>query len=236
MPRLVYRFDCIARADLPADEQKCSICGSEYAEKRPDLNGGAVRLPCGHVFGADCILEWANNVVDITCPTCRHRLPTHEDHTYDEDTQRVCTILPASTHRPDGGWNPKSTSSVPTRDAPKPLYDGDGDKITDIRISRVTLTIPYQVEWRRTAVTSIFYDYATEAPTLIDVSEPGAELIDIEEGPAPNAPSRDLLELVQDDVPAPATEMESGLDLEDVDDFDPEGYDSTQGEERDDVQ
>lgn len=58
--------------DLDKDDRQCNICTAPYRsgedQERP------IRLPCGHVFGRDCILEWLSpfeKEYHNSCPTCR---------------------------------------------------------------------------------------------------------------------------------------------------------------------
>lgn len=71
---------------LEKDDQKCSICMSEYVKERGDTNKPAmeseqgllgedapenpIKLPCGHVFGEWCIKAWLLKQ-RASCPVCR---------------------------------------------------------------------------------------------------------------------------------------------------------------------
>ena len=46
----------IAVKDVERDE--CSICTEPYADKSPDGEKSPVKLPCGHIFDLDCLLNW----------------------------------------------------------------------------------------------------------------------------------------------------------------------------------
>ncbi|KAN0117478.1 hypothetical protein V8E51_003455 [Hyaloscypha variabilis] len=63
--------------NLPPDEQRCSICRDPYGtchqDNKPEI---AARIPCGHVFGFNCITIWLAD--HASCPLCR----------------RYCTQLP----------------------------------------------------------------------------------------------------------------------------------------------
>lgn len=48
----------------PLDDPECAICNENLGEKEP-----AVRVPCGHIFGAGCIESWLRS--HHTCPNCR---------------------------------------------------------------------------------------------------------------------------------------------------------------------
>lgn len=71
---------------LEKDDQKCSICMSEYVKGKGDTNKPAmeseqgllgedapenpIKLPCGHVFGEWCIKAWLLKQ-RASCPVCR---------------------------------------------------------------------------------------------------------------------------------------------------------------------
>ena len=71
---------------LEKDDQKCSICMSEYVKERGDTNKPVmeseqgllgedapekpIKLPCGHVFGEWCIKVWLLKQ-RASCPICR---------------------------------------------------------------------------------------------------------------------------------------------------------------------
>lgn len=71
---------------LEKDDQRCSICMSEYVKERGDTKKPAVeseqrllgedapenpiKLPCGHVFGEWCIKAWLLKQ-RASCPVCR---------------------------------------------------------------------------------------------------------------------------------------------------------------------
>jgi hypothetical protein len=44
-------------------EDKCSICHDTY-----DLEHQPVMLPCGHVFGKQCMSYWLTDTIEDTCP------------------------------------------------------------------------------------------------------------------------------------------------------------------------
>ena len=60
-------------ADEIQQHPLCSICWSDY-----DGDDQAVVLPCGHVFGEECIIAWASGVTPRGrhngCPYCRAEL------------------------------------------------------------------------------------------------------------------------------------------------------------------
>ena len=70
----------VGRGVLATEDQQCPVCMEEYGTM-PSTTGiieRAVRLPCNHVLGSECISLWltpspfrhSNN----TCPLCRHTL------------------------------------------------------------------------------------------------------------------------------------------------------------------
>ncbi|KAM0803767.1 hypothetical protein BDR22DRAFT_837804 [Usnea florida] len=60
-------------ADQIQQHPLCSICWVDY-----DGDDQAVVLPCGHVFGEECIIAWASGVTPLGrhngCPYCRAEL------------------------------------------------------------------------------------------------------------------------------------------------------------------
>ena len=60
-------------ADQMQQHPLCSICWTDY-----DGRDQAVVLPCGHVFGEECVLAWAKGVTPMGrhngCPYCRAEL------------------------------------------------------------------------------------------------------------------------------------------------------------------
>ncbi len=60
-------------ADLIQQYPLCSICWNDYdGEDQP------VKLPCGHVFGEECVIAWGQGTTPTGrhngCPTCRAEL------------------------------------------------------------------------------------------------------------------------------------------------------------------
>ena len=59
--------------DLPA-ESKCMICLNDYDNKTEEESAeNAIRLPCGHDVGAECIRTWLSpdREAKNSCPACR---------------------------------------------------------------------------------------------------------------------------------------------------------------------
>lgn len=69
--RFVASLPCIKPTDLgPASEdQKCSICLTEYGSKYRSEKKFPTMLPCHHIFGADCLKQWLQD--HESCPLCR---------------------------------------------------------------------------------------------------------------------------------------------------------------------
>lgn len=61
--------------DTVQSHRQCGICWTEYSD-----DNQAVKLPCGHVFGEECILAWAKGSNPTGCHngclTCRAELLT----------------------------------------------------------------------------------------------------------------------------------------------------------------
>lgn len=51
-------------------EQNCSICLNEYGTVSE--TDTPIKMPCGHIMGAECIGKWLK--VSVTCPQCRRRV------------------------------------------------------------------------------------------------------------------------------------------------------------------
>ncbi len=63
----------VAIADLPEEEQRCSICLDDYIKEDGDNKLEVpTRLPCGHVIGSHCLRKWVFPYGDgERCPMCR---------------------------------------------------------------------------------------------------------------------------------------------------------------------
>ena len=55
--------------DLTEDNECCTICLDAHVPGEL-----AARLPCGHLFHKDCVMEWLRR--HCVCPVCRYELPT----------------------------------------------------------------------------------------------------------------------------------------------------------------
>lgn len=60
-------------AEQIEEDKKCTICWNDY-----EGNDGPVKLPCGHIFGEECILTWAQCTTPSGryqgCPFCQAEL------------------------------------------------------------------------------------------------------------------------------------------------------------------
>ena len=71
----------ISRSLLAKEDQRCPICMEDY-DTTPSAHGiveCAIKLPCSHVVGSECIRTWVSASDDgrggkNTCPLCRHVL------------------------------------------------------------------------------------------------------------------------------------------------------------------
>lgn len=66
--------------DLIKQNPRCAICWRDFdADYRP------VKLPCGHIFGKECIISWARGITPSgrynSCPICRAELLPPTLHT-----------------------------------------------------------------------------------------------------------------------------------------------------------
>lgn len=84
-PRLPFDFDSDPRLDILVTlslfptiisssiaAEECICCGDSYG----DIHHVAVRLPCGHFFGRECLEEWVLSEAPNheTCPMCRQSI------------------------------------------------------------------------------------------------------------------------------------------------------------------
>jgi Ring finger domain len=61
----------VAPEDLmDPNNRECCVCLDDH-----QLDEKVVRLPCAHIFHAECILDWLTQH-SCTCPVCRYELPT----------------------------------------------------------------------------------------------------------------------------------------------------------------
>ena len=60
----------VAADDLTKDNECCTICLEDHVPGEL-----AARLPCGHLFHKDCVVEWLSR--HCVCPVCRYELPTY---------------------------------------------------------------------------------------------------------------------------------------------------------------
>jgi hypothetical protein len=59
-----------AKDDDKFNNNKCVQCWNEYTDEHP----GVKILPCGHVFGRDCLKDIINSPAGDLCPYCRVKL------------------------------------------------------------------------------------------------------------------------------------------------------------------
>ena len=74
---ILAQFPIVPRADLVYGE-RCGICHETYwtdSTGSEIVTEDAVRLPCGHEFGFECISIWLSREEGKnTCPLCRYEL------------------------------------------------------------------------------------------------------------------------------------------------------------------
>ncbi|MCJ1450230.1 hypothetical protein MMC28_000559 [Mycoblastus sanguinarius] len=134
----------ICKCDLPEEDRQCAVCLQEYCCLYEYLTGPlnegtserAVRLPCNHVIGFDCIVEWLSPYKEAknTCPYCRSEFfPAQEqdegidrtilERLYEEEwrqeRQRLIEMLEALW--PEGEDGVDERDSVPTEVLPEYL-------------------------------------------------------------------------------------------------------------------
>lgn len=70
----IANLPTVAIADLPDEEQRCSICLDSYFKQEDEDNKLEMptRLPCGHVVGKNCLRKWVFPYgTGERCPICR---------------------------------------------------------------------------------------------------------------------------------------------------------------------
>ena len=71
---LIADLPTVSIADLPDEQQRCSICLESYIKDEFDesIPENPTRLPCGHVVGHRCLRSWVFPYGDGEyCPVCR---------------------------------------------------------------------------------------------------------------------------------------------------------------------
>lgn len=80
---LAAQFPIVSKADLLYGDS-CAICHETYGSE------DAVRLPCGHEFGFECISTWLSpEGGHKTCPLCRYQLVPRATNTPDLESTRA---------------------------------------------------------------------------------------------------------------------------------------------------
>lgn len=99
-PELLDKLPIIHESFIDTSESRCAICYGDF-KKFGELKcegGGAMRLPCGHIFGKQCFLSHVFNVwdqayrfvgryqekPDLLCPLCRKSI-------FGEDSEKRVT-------------------------------------------------------------------------------------------------------------------------------------------------
>ncbi|KAH7386208.1 hypothetical protein BKA64DRAFT_758668 [Cadophora sp. MPI-SDFR-AT-0126] len=74
--RCLELFQPLEPEDILKSESDCSYCRIPWIvdnEQGPQLSHEAVRLPCGHIFGQECITAWIGNLRMPTCFICTQK-------------------------------------------------------------------------------------------------------------------------------------------------------------------
>ncbi|KAF2877483.1 hypothetical protein BDV95DRAFT_590063 [Massariosphaeria phaeospora] len=145
-------------------DPNCTICFRPYRTGRtaPDdpCVEEAARLPCGHVLGLDCILQWT--LSNTTCPYCRaelfpppykaHHAPLHHEP-FDFFDDSVIThggfapfttdFIDATSYEPADEWEQTWYRSVGVDEAYIPLGDYE-DPLAPMQYEYEVHTVPSQ--------------------------------------------------------------------------------------------
>lgn len=132
-------FDSLFALDprtLDEGNQECGICGDKFGTADAEH---AVRLPCGHVIGKDCVTHWLNEEWDApsrhyivvcykeSCPFCRRTL--YQRTHVDAAPRNGRTLIEGEDFRPVTSLGPESESeSESNSDSTfEPWSDSDSD-------------------------------------------------------------------------------------------------------------
>ena len=71
----------IETATIKCEDRNCSICQEPFQKpgrvtRSQASRENAAKLPCGHIFGQQCITRWLKE--SDTCPQCRRSFPLHK--------------------------------------------------------------------------------------------------------------------------------------------------------------
>ncbi|EPX72510.1 sir antagonist [Schizosaccharomyces octosporus yFS286] len=92
-------------------DQSCPIC---YDDMNVDEETSATRMPCGHIFGKNCLKIWLED--HCSCPLCRKEVP-HE--TIGSNHPPILFIIPHSNQRPQ---NPGENAEQTPSESSNPLF------------------------------------------------------------------------------------------------------------------
>ncbi|CZR59028.1 uncharacterized protein PAC_08920 [Phialocephala subalpina] len=85
-PSISSSLNYFDEIDAAAEEEAthCTICNDPLSTTPINNNTTEVEtptiLPCGHIFGSNCITRWLNNSTHQNCPICRRRMTYRSCH------------------------------------------------------------------------------------------------------------------------------------------------------------
>ena len=151
----IFSLPSVDLSALEPSDRDCSICREPFEEQRyhlrsrtvPTNNSGtgerAVRLPCGHLFGSECIVGWL--IDNNNCPICRvtvlEHLDEHSRIPAIHDTELNCPFALALLQFMTYAHNFPNTSLE--------NFDGDSELLGRVR-ERTTNTL--DTFWRNTVL------------------------------------------------------------------------------------
>jgi len=134
----------------------CAVCQEDNFGENDE---SVTRLPCGHQFHRDCVVQWLEN--NNTCPTCRHELRA-EEPAADPAVEEVVT--------PNAGTLAVTIRRTQLTERRRPQIDGDD--LTDR---------PGEVEAENTEIASLSRRRPRSESTASDAStgsESGSPFMD----------------------------------------------------------